>query len=152
MTISIPSTRRFACICEMAETARKTALVVLAGTTIALASGCSDTSNEKAQEMVSSRPAITNATDPRWVAQANPRNKVVLVFVHGIFGDTLDTWSLGNGKPTFFKILGAVPDVGPKLDMFAFGFTSQMFKGGSLDIREAANKLHQSLQFAKVLE
>jgi pimeloyl-ACP methyl ester carboxylesterase len=95
-------------------------------------------------------PMVANATDPQWVIQAAPHAKVAVVFVHGVFGDTLGTWTNDNGE-TFFRLLRAQPDVGPQLDIFAFGFTSNMFERGSFDIREAANKLHDSLQYKGVL-
>lgn len=86
-----------------------------------------------------------NTTDPHWVAQAIPHNKVAVVFVHGLFGDTDGTWTNANGQ-SFFKLLKAAPGIGNRLDVFAFGFVSNAFKGGSLDIREAAIVLDQSLQ------
>lgn len=87
-----------------------------------------------------------NTTDPHWVQPRGPDKKVAVVFVHGIFGDTDGTWTNANGQ-SFFKLLKAAPDVGNQLDIFAFGFTSNALKGGSLDIREAANMLEQSLQY-----
>ncbi len=96
-------------------------------------------------------PAISNSRDPQWINQQTPHAKIAVVFVHGIFGDTLDTWTAGNGK-TFFQLLKENPEVGPKVDVFAFGFTSNMFQQGSFDVREAANKLQTSLEFKKVLE
>lgn len=106
---------------------------------------------DKAPTKPPSTPDIANATDPQWVFQATPRAKTAVVFVHGIFGDTLGTWTYANGE-TFFRLLKAQPGVGTQLDIFAFGFTSNMFKAGSFDVREAANKLHESLQYKGVLE
>lgn len=87
-----------------------------------------------------------NTTDPHWVKQASPPSKVAVVFVHGLFGDTDDSWTNANGQ-TFFQLLKSAPGIGDQVDVFAFGFTSNKLKGGSLDIREAANMLEQSLQF-----
>src|SRR5690348_347892 len=87
-----------------------------------------------------------NTTDPHWVKRSSPNNKVAVVFVHGLFGDTDGTWTNPNGQ-SFFKLLEAAPDIGKQLDIFAFGFTSNALKSGSLDIREAANMLEQSLQY-----
>ncbi len=67
-----------------------------------------------------------------------------MVFVHGIFGDINQTWTNDNGA-TFFDLLASAPSMQGKLDIFAFGFTSTMWGGGSLDIREAANKLESYL-------
>lgn len=94
--------------------------------------------------------SVVNTTDPDWVARATPPAKVALVFIHGIFGDTRGTWTHAGGT-SMFALLKAAPQVGPNVDVFAFGFTSKMFGTGSLDIREAANKLHESLEFKQVL-
>jgi pimeloyl-ACP methyl ester carboxylesterase len=98
--------------------------------------------------------ASTNATDPQWVSRRPDGAKIAVVFVHGLFGDTLGSWTADN-KATFFQLLKDDPNVGDRVHTFAFGFTSDMLRGdaaGSLDIREAANKLHQVLQYHRVLE
>jgi len=92
-----------------------------------------------------------NNTDPKWVIQKTPSSKVAVVFVHGIFGDTLGTWTYASGK-SFLQYLEEDPQVGPQLDMFAFGFRSNMVTAGSFDIQEAANKLDESLRFNQVLD
>ena len=92
---------------------------------------------------------IDNKTAPRWVYQNKPPAKVALVFVHGIFGDTIGTWTHPSGT-TFFDILRKDPKLESTVDMFAFGYTSEMFKGGSLDIQEAANKLNEHLKYHQV--
>lgn len=87
-----------------------------------------------------------NTTDPHWVTQAHPRSRVAVVFVHGLFGDTDGTWTNANGT-TFFQLLKSAPGIGDQMDVFVFGFRSDTLKGGSLDVREAANMLEQSLQY-----
>lgn len=87
-----------------------------------------------------------NTTDPHWVKRADPPSKVAVVFVHGLFGDTDGTWTNANGQ-SFFQLLKSAPSVGSQVDIFAFGFTSNTLKSGSLDVREAANMLEQSLQY-----
>jgi pimeloyl-ACP methyl ester carboxylesterase len=96
-------------------------------------------------------PPPENTEDPRWVSQGEKKARVAVVFVHGLIGGTLGTWVNENGR-TFFELTKASKDVGPEIDIFAFGFTSNMFKAGSLDIREAANHLHQSLAYHRVLD
>lgn len=91
-----------------------------------------------------------NKTDPHWVSQATPRNKIAVVFIHGIFGDTDGAWTNANGK-TFFQFLKSA-DVGEKLDVLAFGFTTKMFERGSLDINEAATKLTQQMEYYKITD
>jgi hypothetical protein len=93
--------------------------------------------------------ADANTTDPHWVYPRNPQNKVAVVFIHGLFGDTNGTWTNKNGK-TFFELLKENPDVGPNVDIYAFGFTSEMIGAGSLDIAEAAAKLNEFLDFHRV--
>ncbi len=90
--------------------------------------------------------AAPNTTDPRWVLQHSPRADVAVVFVHGLFGDTLGTWTHGPGA-SMFDFVKADPRLGPKVDLLAFGYTSNMLREGSLDIQEAANRLHSRLQF-----
>ncbi|MDR3385601.1 MAG: hypothetical protein P4L92_01005 [Rudaea sp.] len=86
-----------------------------------------------------------NSSDPQWIGEHGKANTAV-VFVHGIFGDTLGTWTNANGQ-TFFDLLRSSPELQGKVDVYAFGFTSKMFAGGSLNIREAAAKLDDTLEF-----
>ncbi|MCX7293690.1 alpha/beta fold hydrolase, partial [Janthinobacterium sp.] len=97
------------------------------------------------------RPAPANSEDPGWVERADPRHKIALVFVHGIFGSTRGTWTSGNGE-SFFRLLKSDARLGPQVDTYAFGFSSNIMAGGSLDIREAANKLQSYLQPSGVLD
>jgi pimeloyl-ACP methyl ester carboxylesterase len=99
----------------------------------------------------SSPPFVENTEDPKWVSQSDPHAKIAVVFVHGIFGSTLGTWSSPSGA-TFFQLLKDSPNVGSKVDVYAFGFTSKTMAGGSLDIREAANNMALRLRAAGVLE
>lgn len=87
-----------------------------------------------------------NTIDPYWVHRATPNARVAVVFVHGLFGSTTSSWVNGNGR-RFFDFVEAHEGVGDRVDIFAFGFTSEMFGSGSLDIREAANKMEASLKF-----
>ncbi len=121
---------------------------------VSLLLGCSVliTACDKPNPTPPPTPVVANATDPQWVSQAaTPHAKVAVVFVHGIFGDTLGTWRNDNGE-TFFRLLQRQPGVGTQIDIFAFGFTSNMFKGGSFSVQEAANKLHESLRYKGVLD
>lgn len=98
------------------------------------------------------KPATTlNATDPRWVRDPNPQHTVAVVFVHGIFGDTLKTWAL-EGKKPLYDYLFDNKEIARKVDVLAFGYNSNMLQSGSMDIREASTKLDQSLQFHQVYD
>ena len=88
-----------------------------------------------------------NVNAPGWVYPG--KNKIAVVFVHGSFGDTRGTWT-NAARKTFFDYLHETHGVGDKVDIYAFGFTSEMIAGGSLKIGEAANKLHEFLAFHDV--
>jgi hypothetical protein len=89
--------------------------------------------------------------DPHWVVQQKPRAKVALVYVHGVTGDMVGTWTASNGK-TFFDLVNENDATKGKADAFVFGFPSHFFKAGSFDIREAANRLHLQLKTQGVLD
>jgi pimeloyl-ACP methyl ester carboxylesterase len=95
----------------------------------------------------------TSATDPdpHWVIQQTPRAKVALVYVHGVTGDMVGTWTASNGK-TFFDLVNENEATKGKADAFVYGFPSYLFKSGSFDIREAANRLHLQLKTQGVLD
>lgn len=95
--------------------------------------------------------ADPNQQDPQWVYRADTRPKVALVFVHGIFGETLSTWGAAPGKKSFFNYVHESPQMRGKADIFAFGFTSNMLSAGSLDVMEASKKLTESLKFNGVM-
>lgn len=115
---------------------------------VMLLAGC-DGHDGSGSSKETTEPQLPPSGEPHWVNQADPRNRVAVVFVHGLFGTTDGTWNNADGSG-FFKFLHENPDVGGKVDIFAFGFTSKMLTGGSLDIREAANKLEQTLTFYRV--
>ncbi len=93
-----------------------------------------------------------NTEAPHWVF-GPPRGdrKVAVVFIHGLFGGTTGTWKNARGE-TFFEYLRDTPRVGDQVDIFAFGFTSNMFAGGSLNIFQAADKLDQILTRQRIWE
>jgi pimeloyl-ACP methyl ester carboxylesterase len=92
-----------------------------------------------------------NSTDPQWVEPRVPGAQVAVVFVHGVFGDTLGTWKNSNGK-SFFDLLKADPKIGPRVDLYAFGFPSKIVRGGSFTVQEAANRLHDRMRLEKILD
>ena len=89
--------------------------------------------------------------DPHWVIQQSPRAKVALVYVHGVTGYMVGTWTASNGK-TFFDLVNENPATKGKADAFVFGFPSFLLTAGSFDIREAANRLHLQLKTQGVLD
>lgn len=117
--------------------------------------GCTDKSDNGALQDGQAAMAVfsPNEEDPQWVSRdPNKPSKIAVVFVHGIFGSTKGTWTTENGT-TFFQLLKADPEVGSRIDIYAFGFESKMFgDSGSLDVREGANKLRTYLSGAGVLD
>jgi pimeloyl-ACP methyl ester carboxylesterase len=93
----------------------------------------------------------TNVTEPLWVIRQDPPSSLAIVYVHGIFGDTIGTWTSENGV-RFFDLVDAVPVISGRADTFVFGFPSAIFQEGSFDLREAANRLHLRLQHHGVLD
>jgi hypothetical protein len=94
--------------------------------------------------------AMNNTDAPDWVIHdKDHQNPVAVVFVHGIFGTTHGTWTNKKGT-TFFELIKRNKDVGSKIDVYAFGYTSEMVKEGSLDIYSAAEKLDSYLTNDKV--
>jgi hypothetical protein len=62
-----------------------------------------------------------NTRDPQWVIHQGPqRVDAALVFVHGIFGDTLGTWEDEHSGLRFYEMLAADPLFRNRLDMFMF--------------------------------
>ncbi len=130
-------------------TGRWRAIVLLALLTLA---GCPGES-ERDKAGSGTQPPVANQTDPHWVFQHQPRARVAVVFIHGLFGDTIGTWTPdAAGEAGFLKLLNRAPGVGDKVDIFAFGFTSKMFGSGSLNVREAASSLEESLKANGVLD
>lgn len=123
----------------------RTATVLCAGSLALFAGGCqkpttSEQQTRSSKESASAKQTTYNDTDPRWVEQHPTHATTALVFIHGIFGDTLDTWT-EKGNPSFFKFIFEDPTVGKYVDVYAFGFTSKMFGSGSFNIQQAADKL-----------
>jgi len=113
-------------------------VLLLTGMTLVIA-GCPAPGQNQAST------AKDNATDPHWVYQGATHARVAVVFVHGIFGDADGTWTNADGK-TLFQFLKQAPNIGDKVDIYAFGYASHMFKDGSLNINEAANLLDKTLE------
>lgn len=70
----------------------------------------------------------------------------LLLFIHGIFGDTVDTWKRTNGKSLATIILER-PEFADRFDAFAYGFPSSIVKQGSFSTPEAAKTLESDLRF-----
>ena len=89
-----------------------------------------------------------NTTDPAWVYQrAAPHpSDTVLVFVHGIFGDSRDTWLNKETGKHFYDLIAEDPKFHNALDIFVFGYPSYELRAGSFNIDQAALTLDLSLK------
>ncbi len=99
---------------------------------------------------VTSAEETRNNSDPQWVVRQQVPAKVAVVFVHGLFGDTIGTWTHKNGV-RFFDLVAADEAIAGKVDILAFGYPSRMFASGSFDIQAAANALHARLEHHGIL-
>lgn len=107
--------------------------------------GCTEQHRPSDATVGTRSPAEENANDPQWIYRDSQHpNRVAIVFVHGIFGDTKGTWTNSNGV-SFFDYVHSLSNIGNKVDIYAFGFSSHMLANGSLKIGEAANKLNDYL-------
>jgi hypothetical protein len=89
--------------------------------------------------------------EPQWMLRQKPPAKVALVFVHGVTGDMVGTWTATNGRK-FWDLVDENPSLSKRTDAFVFGFPSYFLKGGSFDIDQAANRLHQRIKDGGVLD
>ncbi|MET0984928.1 MAG: hypothetical protein ABW034_05915 [Steroidobacteraceae bacterium] len=126
------------------------AVLLATGIVMSAMTGCSREQQSDAQPSSTVDQAQLKDPDPHWVIRQNPPAKVALVYVHGVTGDMIGTWTADNGK-TFFDLVNENPATKGKADAFVFGFPSYLFKAGSFDIREAANRLHLRLASQGVL-
>lgn len=95
-----------------------------------------------------------NSEAPQWVVRHPPgkRPDTVLIFMHGIFGDTLGTWKNAKAGKHFYELVAADPRLGDQVDEFAFGFPTTMLKRGSFHIQESADWLYGKLLDQDILQ
>lgn len=121
--------------------------IAIAAIAVLLASGCTDKSPE------SKAPASSSLqSDPHWVHRSTPNAKVAVVFIHGIIGDLNETWTNADRNITFFDLLKQSSEVGPKVDIFAFGYPSRVLGGASFTIGEAAKRLQLTMEANRVTQ
>lgn len=120
---------------------------------VATLSGCSKATTTPSAPPPSASPQIEtdpNDPNPRWVVLQKPPAKVALVFVHGVTGDMIKTWTADNGK-TFWDLVNQNEQLKGRTDEFVFGFPSYLLKSGSFNTQEAANRLHERIKYSGVL-
>lgn len=82
-------------------------------------------------------------------ADGTAKNETLILFIHGIFGDTKTTWQR-EGAPSMSDFLIKTNGFERGYDTYAFGFPSTFVKTGSFSINEAAKSLQldwESLRF-----
>lgn len=130
----------------MTQTSTRLSIIAIQ---VCLLLGCQGTSD---QESEGGGAASLSSSEPQWVFRNIPAADVAVVFIHGIFGDSIETWTHESGT-TFFELVADHPNLGGNVDIFAFGYTSSMFGGkSSFTIGEAANRLHERLKYHGVLD
>jgi PKD domain-containing protein/alpha/beta hydrolase family protein len=97
-----------------------------------------------------------NVTLPRFL-KPNSEDKApstadatLLLFIHGVFGDTVSTWSRDNRDSLGTVVLDR-PEFAKGFDAFAFGFPSEIVRAGSFRIPEAAKALSSEVTFRAFL-
>ena len=70
----------------------------------------------------------------------------LLLFIHGIFGDTVGSWRHENGGG-LDTLLRSLPEFSKDMDAFAFGYPSSSLRAGSFGIAEAARALKTEFDF-----
>jgi hypothetical protein len=124
---------------------RRLKLVLIAAATATALAAC----NPKVPAPANGKPTSADP-DPHWVIQQKPPAKVALVFVHGVTGDMIGTWTATNGSK-FWDLVDQNVLLKGKTDAFVYGFPSYLFRSGSFDIQQAANRLHERLQYHQIL-
>jgi pimeloyl-ACP methyl ester carboxylesterase len=99
--------------------------------------------------------AQTPNTTPTELVPATPdaQARSIIVFVHGILGDTKKTWLRANDANSgFVRILNTHEMTKGKYDLLLFGFPSEALKSGSFTVSEAAKLLADTLESRKVVD
>ena len=94
-------------------------------------------------ELVSAQEKIVLPNSPPFIQKPNPTKLVV--FIHGINGDPVETWDNEDQKFFWPRELAEDPDF-TNADVLSFGYESEC--GPSLNIREIATHLHTTLEAA----
>jgi pimeloyl-ACP methyl ester carboxylesterase len=86
----------------------------------------------------------------QWVAPKtrpalSDRRGAVIVFVHGIFGSSLDSWRNDQTGVHFYDLVANDPALGNNFDIYAYGYPSR-FLSSSFSIQEAAEDMSFRLE------
>jgi hypothetical protein len=82
-----------------------------------------------------------NKTESQFIQRnALQQSDTLLLFIHGIFGDTLKTWSTESG-PSLPEIILKRDEFSKNIDAYAFGYASSIVGSGSFSVTEAAKSL-----------
>lgn len=88
-----------------------------------------------------------NLIEPQYIKRDDKRQAgTLLIFVHGIFGDTMGTWRGSSGLSLPSAVL-ARPEFSNGIDAYAFGFPSAMLAQGSFTVTQAAAAFKRTWEF-----
>ncbi|CAB3754780.1 hypothetical protein LMG29542_02452 [Paraburkholderia humisilvae] len=79
-----------------------------------------------AMVLVAAAPLSATSKDlSGWVYPAQNK-KIAIVFIHGLTGDAMDTWTLNRVKgQSFFRYVKDSPITGKDVDIFTFTYSSE---------------------------
>jgi pimeloyl-ACP methyl ester carboxylesterase/exopolysaccharide biosynthesis protein len=88
-----------------------------------------------------------NFSEPQYVKRHDePKAQTLVLFVHGIFGDTIGTWKGASGLTLAAAVLQRA-EFATGYDAYAFGFPSAMVKQGSFTVTQASAALYRTWNF-----
>lgn len=88
-----------------------------------------------------------NLTEPQYIKRDDgSKAQTLLLFIHGVFGDTLDTWK-GTSEVTLAAAALQRAEFATGYDAYAFGFPSAMIKQGSFTVTQASVALKRTWDF-----
>lgn len=95
-----------------------------------------------------------NSTDTNsssyWLKQPDNKSRTVIIFIHGVLGDSHKTWTVGTGKSGWPDIVFNEKKLQP-VDIFAVGYKSEPLAKAS-NIEEIAVRTLQSLKDEEIFK
>ena len=95
------------------------------------------------------RSSYVEAVEANYLSMPPHHRKLVVVFVHGIFGDQSETWT--NGSTTFPLLLATDPNFRDRLDVYVCEYFTPLFGAGP-SIVGLADQLRGDLNDHEVFE
>ncbi|WBM69342.1 DUF4384 domain-containing protein [Buttiauxella sp. WJP83] len=90
------------------------------------------------------------SSDSYWLKQPGDRSKTVIIFIHGVLGDSHETWATGTGKPEWPDIVFNDKQLQP-VDVYAVGYKSGPLARTS-NIEEIAVSMLRSIEDEQIFK